>query len=246
MLELNRCDTVGKSRGSFGEETGLLSSVSLLGELSAERLTAVEQACRYKRFAAQEQIVDRDSATTDVFFVVRGSVRVVNYSILGREIAFDEVTEGNYFGELSALDGQPRSASVMALEDTLILALPRSLFLNLLSEHPDIALQVMMRLAKIVRTADERIMDLSTLAAHNRVHAELLRQARSHIVDGGSARIEPVPVHSDIASRVSTTRETVARVLNDLARRGIVERTKDALLIHDLDQLRNMVQEVRG
>jgi CRP-like cAMP-binding protein len=124
--------------------------------------------------------------------------------------------------------------------------LPRSLFLNLLSEHPNIALQVMMRLARIVRTADERIMDLSTLAAHNRVHAELLRQARIYIVDGGSARIEPVPVHSDIASRVSTTRETVARVLNDLARRGIVERTKDALLIHDLGRLRNMVQEVRG
>jgi CRP-like cAMP-binding protein len=246
MLELNRGDTLGRSRGSFGEETGLLSSVCLLGELSAERLTAVEQACRYKRFAAQEQIVDRDSATTDVFFVVRGSVRVVNYSILGREIAFDEVTAGNYFGELSALDGQPRSASVMALEDTLILALPRSLFLNLLSEHPNIALQVMMRLAKIVRTADERIMDLSTLAAHNRVHAELLRLARIHIVDGGSARIEPVPVHSDIASRVSTTRETVARVLNDLARSGIVERTKDALLIHNLGRLRNMVQEVRG
>ena len=81
------------------------------------------------------------------------------------------------------------------------------------AEHPNIALQVMMRLAKIVRTADERIMDLSTLAAHNRVHAELLRQARIHIVDGECARIEPVPVHSDIASRVRTTRETVARVM---------------------------------
>ena len=246
MLEMNRCDTVGKSRGSFGDESSLLSSVCLLGDLGTDRLTTVEQACRYKRFAAQEQIVDRDSVSTDVFFVVRGSVRVVNYSILGREIAFDEVTTGNYFGELSALDGQPRSASVMALEDTLILALPRGLFLNLLSEHPNIALQVMMRLARIVRTADERIMDLSTLAAHNRVHAELLRQARTQIVDGRSARIEPVPVHSDIASRVSTTRETVARVLNDLARKGIVERTKDALLIHNLGCLRDMVEEVRG
>ena len=246
MLEMNRCDTVERSRGSFRHETGLLSSVCLLGDLGPEQLTAVEQACRYKRFAAQEQIIDRDSVTTDVFFVVRGSVRVVNYSILGREIAFDEVTEGNYFGELSALDGQPRSASVMALEDTLILALPRGLFLNLLSEHSKISLQVMMRLARIVRTADERIMDLSTLAAHNRVHAELLRQARIQMVGERSARIEPVPVHSDIASRVSTTRETVARVLSDLARKGIVERTKDALVIHNLGRLRNMVQEVRG
>ena len=246
MLESNRSDTVGQPPGAVGQENSLLSNVGLFAGLGREKLTVVEQACRYKRFAAQEQIIDRDSATTDVFFVVRGRVRVVNYSILGREIAFDEVSEGSYFGELSALDGQPRSASVMALEDTLILGLPRSLFLNLLSQHADIALQVMMRLARIVRTADERIMDLSTLAAHNRVHAELLRQARTQRFGERSAKIEPVPVHSDIASRVSTTRETVARVLNDLARQGIVERTKDALLIHDLRHLRHMVQEVRG
>ena len=60
------------------------------------------------------------------------------------------------------------------------------------------------------------------------------------------ASIKPMPVHSDIASRVSTTRETVARVLNDLARQGAVERQKDALFIHDVDLLSDMVEEVRG
>ena len=89
-------------------------------------------------------------------------------------------------------------------------------------------------------------MDLSTLGANNRVHAELLRQARVVGTDENVARITPIPVHSDIASRVSTTRETVARVLNDLARKKLVERQKNALVILDVDRLEDMVEEVRG
>jgi len=227
-------------------ERSLLSGVHLLCDLDRDERTAVERMCRYKRFSAQEQIIDRDSITTDVFFVVRGRVRVVNYSVAGREITFDDVLEGGYFGELAALDGQPRSASVMALEDSLIVALPRRVFLDVLAQYPKTALRAMMRLATIVRHSNDRIMDLSTLAANNRVQAEVLRQARDNMVDENAARIEPIPIHSDIASRVSTTRETVARVLNDLARRGVVERTKNALLLNDVDSLQAMVDEVRG
>jgi predicted transcriptional regulator len=58
--------------------------------------------------------------------------------------------------------------------------------------------------------------------------------------------IKPIPVHNDIASRVSTTRETVARVLNSLARQGLIERRKDCLVIRDIDRLQGMVEEVRG
>ena len=64
--------------------------------------------------------------------------------------------------------------------------------------------------------------------------------------EGNTATISPIPVHGDIASRVSTTRETVARVMNDLARQGIVERTKDSLVLPDVDRLQEMVEEVRG
>ena len=112
-----------------------------------------------------------------MFFIVRGRARVVNYSVSGREITFADLAEGDYFGELSVIDGLPRSAGVMAVEDCLILSLPRRLFLAILADYPETALKVMQRLAKMVRNANERIMDLSTLAAHNRVQAELLRQA---------------------------------------------------------------------
>lgn len=229
-----------------GGERSLLANIDLFAGMGPDELSVIELACRYRRFAAQEHVIERDSATVDVFFVVRGRVRIVNFSLSGREITFDDVAEGQYFGELSALDGLPRSASVVALEDSLIVALPGRHFVDLVVRKPALAHRVMVRLARIIRTADERIMDLSTLAAINRVQAELLRQARQDQSKSNAAVIEPIPIHSDIASRVSTTRETVARVLNDLARQGIVQRTREGLVIRDLRRLRRMVEDVRG
>ena len=206
------------------QELENLSGIDLLSDLDSGDLKKIEEACSFKRFADQEQVIDRQSESTDVYFVISGDVRVVNYSLSGREIALDDMAAGAYLGELAALDGEPRSASVMALSDCLIAAMPQEQFLPLLEKHPSIALKVMKVLARVVRTSTDRIMDLSTLAANNRVQADLLRLAKDHVDDSNTAEISPIPVHSDIASRASTTRETVARVLSDLARRGVVER----------------------
>ncbi len=225
---------------------GLLSGVELFAGLEPGSLAEIERACRTKRFQPQEQVIDCDSSNTDVFVIVDGKVRVLNYSVNGREIAFDDVGPGGYFGEIAALDGPPRSATVIAVDETLVLMVPAKVFMDILSHHPKVAFRVMQRLARIVRSADTRIMDLSTLAAQNRVQAEILRQARSTRRSDDTATIEPIPLHSDIASRVSTTRETVARVMNDLARQGLVSRTKTALIIKDISQLEALVEEVRG
>ena len=224
----------------------LLEGVGLLEGVKPADVAKLEEYCRYKKFSAGEQIFDRQSKTTDVFFVVRGSVRIVNYSLSGREIALDDVIQGGHFGELAAIDGEPRSASVMALADCVIVSMPQKVFLAALERYPAISMAVMRQMAKIIRRSTDRIMDLSTLGANNRVHAELLRQAVANVNDDNEAVIKPIPVHSDLASRVSTTRETVARVLNDLVRQGILERRKDHLVIHDVERLQNMVDQVQG
>ncbi|MDP6602969.1 MAG: Crp/Fnr family transcriptional regulator [Rhodospirillales bacterium] len=223
-----------------------MTSIDLLAELAPRERQAIEQNCRWRRYDPHEQIIDRQSETNEVCFVVEGNVRVVNYSLSGREITLDDLDAGAFFGELAALDGRPRSASVMALTNTLIASLAPTMFLDVLAKHPEIALKFMTHLALVVRNATDRIMDLSTLAANNRVQADLLCQARTTMSDDGKAVIKPIPVHADIASRVSTTRETVARVLSDLAREGIVHRTKDSLVIADVDRLTYMVELVRG
>jgi len=240
-------------RPGFGGEKALaeadpklLEGVGLLEGVKPADVAKLEEYCRYKKFSAGEQIFDRQSKTTDVFFVVRGSVRIVNYSLSGREIALDDVIQGGHFGELAAIDGEPRSASVMALADCVIVSMPQKVFLAALERYPAISMAVMRQMAKIIRRSTDRIMDLSTLGANNRVHAELLRQAVANVNDDNEAVIKPIPVHSDLASRVSTTRETVARVLNDLVRQGILERRKDHLVIHDVERLQNMVDQVQG
>lgn len=226
--------------------TDSLSDIRLLSELSDDEVGVVEKSCRWKTYGASEQIIDQHSDSRDIFFVADGRVRVVNYSLSGREITFDDLEPGSHFGELAAIDGLPRSASVMALSDVRIASLSAEQFHNIILEHPAIALKLMKHLAHLVRTSTSRIMELSTLGANNRIHADLLRMARKVTEDEETAIITPIPVHSDVASRVSTTRETVARVMNDLARKGIVERQKTALVVKDLDRLEDMVEEVRG
>ena len=119
-------------------------------------------------------------------------------------------------------------------------------FNRVLLDHPAIAQQLMIRMATVIRTSTDRIMDLSTLGANNRVYGELLNLSKQDLRSDNTARIKPIPTHGDIASRVSTTRETVARVLSDLARAGLVLREPTELLINDVARLTNMVEEFRG
>ena len=223
-----------------------LSGIGLLKDIPAADRRRLEQICRWRHYGAHEQIVDRQGDSSDLCFVVAGRVRVVNYSASGREITLDDIVAGEFFGELAAIDGQPRSANVLTLNACTIASLPRQMFREMIEQHPKLGFLIMERLASMVRHSTERIMDLSTLAANNRVQAELLREGRARMTGDNQAEISPIPIHGDIASRVSTTRETVARVLGDLARQGVVERTKDTLVIRDVAQLAQMVEDGRG
>ena len=231
----------------MGEDQNLtLDGIPLLSSLTKAERVELGRQCRFKRFMAGEHIIDMQADGRDVHFVLEGTVRVVNYSPTGREVTLDDIGPGGYFGELAAIDGGPRSAFVMPQGGWAVTAsMPSPVFLALLARKPQIGLDIMRRLARMVRQSDNRIMDLSTLGAQHRIQAELMRQATALSSDGRTATISPIPLHADLASRVSTTRETVARVLNDLARDGIVERQKNALVVRDLPRLSAMVEELR-
>ena len=234
-------------RRSLSEKSSnSLENISLVEGISKSQRKALEKRCSWHTYAEGEQVIDRHDDNRDVYFIVEGQVRIVNYSLSGREIAFDDLGKGDYFGELAAIDDGPRSANVVAQAQTTVAMLGPVAFAEFLHDHPSAALKVMRRLTYIVRQASERIMDLSTLGANNRIYAELLRQAMTSMKPDNSAEIQPIPNHSEIASRVSTTRETVARVLSDLARDNVVKRGRNALVIPDIRRLAGMVEEVRG
>lgn len=228
-----------------------LAGIELFKGLSPTERQAIERRCRWRTYADGEQIIDRENDTQDVFFVLSGMTRVVNYSPGGREVSFDEIGPGGVFGELAAIDGRPRSAAVVARGESLVASLSPVAFRETLDGYPQVANALLRRLAAVVRGSTDRIMDLSTLGAQNRVYAELLREARESDPKAfeqrlNKARIRPMPVHSNIAARVSTARETVARVLSELTRKGVLDREADALVILDVNRLTKMVKEFRG
>jgi CRP-like cAMP-binding protein len=203
----------------------------------------LEKRCTWREFKTGEEIIDRESENRDAFFVVGGVVRIVNYSYSGREVSYDEIRAGGMFGELAAIDGKARSASVVALRRTLVAALSPETYRRLLREHPEFAFGVIERLAAIIRASNDRIMDLSTLGAYTRVYAELLRLARAIASDEDTqALIDPFPVHSDLAARCGTTRETVARAISDLSKRGVAEKQGSGVKITDLEALADIVE----
>lgn len=219
-----------------------LAGITLLSGLSEPDRAAVEARCGWRQCRPDEQIIDQHSDSRDVFFVCEGMVRVVIYSLSGREVSFDDIGPGGMFGELAAIDGEPRSANVVALRDTVVATMPPDAFIQTITRHPELALPIMNRLVQIVRESTHRIMDLSTLGANNRVMAELLREARPNVADDNTAAISPIPIHSDMASRASTTRETVARVMSDLTKKNLVKRGRDAIVVLDVERLEDMVE----
>ncbi|MBM3556201.1 MAG: Crp/Fnr family transcriptional regulator [Alphaproteobacteria bacterium] len=222
-------------------KTSLAANIMLAG-LPADEIRRIEQACIWHRFAAGQQVLDRDSTDRDVYFVAEGRVEIVNYALSGREIAYAVVGAGGFFGELAAIDGEPRSANVVAAEACSLAALPAPAFLALMGRHASVALHVLERLARIVRSNNERIMDLATLGSVERVHRQLLRLARKD--DGGAWVIDPLPVHGDIAGQAATTRETVARVLSQLRKSDLVRKRGKGIVLVDRAALQRLVERL--
>lgn len=222
-----------------------LQRVGFLAGMSDAYLETLAGQCTWRRFKAGQQVISKDSNDRDVYIVIAGSVRVTAFSASGRQVTYNDIGAGNWFGDFAAIDGLSRSADVVAHEDTLTASIPPAVFRRVLAEHAPACEAVMLRLVRSVRDLTERLFDLSTLGLQNRVHAEILRLARAAGVERNRAVIAPSPKHVDIANRISANREQVTRELSALRRRGLIESTRDALLVPDVARLQNLVSDVR-
>jgi CRP-like cAMP-binding protein len=194
------------------------------------------------RYDAGQQIISHMDDSTDVFLIVEGSVRVIIYSASGKEVAFRDIGVGEHFGELAAIDGLPRSATVAALTNCAVASMSAEIFWEILRNHPEASATLIRQLARSIRALTGRVFEFSALAVRNRIHAELLRLARDHMAGENAAMVRPAPTHAEIASRISTNREAVTRELNQLSREGLVERRSGTLVICDVTRLERLVQ----
>jgi CRP-like cAMP-binding protein len=220
-----------------------LRSISFFSDLDDAALAAVGAACRTRRFPARQVMIGHKDQSFDVLFLLAGLARVSIYSSGGRQVSFRDIRPGAIFGELSAIDGQARSASVECVDPCTAVIMPRKAFLQALADHPPFTMAVMRHLTAQVRNLTERVFEFSTLAVRNRVQAELLRLAGDPDPQAKEALLSPAPTHVEIASRISTHREAVTRELRRLEHEGILAKEGRTLRIRDVARLRRLVEE---
>lgn len=222
-----------------------LATIDILRGLSAGELDTLVTQCTWRPYEKGREVFEQEGGSKDVYFVASGRVRITIYAASGREVSFRDLAPGASFGELSAVDGLSRSASVVALEDTWVASISREQFWTLLRTKPAVVEHVVKGLVALVRNLTERVVDYSTLGVRNRIQAELVRMAREAKPSGNRCVISPAPKHLDIANRVSTNREEVAREFGHLSREKVIERRRGELVILDMRRLVSMVERVR-
>jgi CRP/FNR family transcriptional regulator, cyclic AMP receptor protein len=207
-----------------------LARFALFRSLEPEFIHRLNSQCIWRRAKANEWVLDYQEESVDLFFVAFGRLRVTIRPGSGGEIILRDICDGEFFGELAALDGQPRSAGVVAMTDSVIARMTPAVFRDAVHRHPDVCDQLLALLASQVRILAARVTEFSTFDVRHRIYSELLRLAR--VQPGGEEKkIAPPPTHAELAARVSTHREAVTRELKNLERAGLIARRRGAIVL---------------
>jgi CRP-like cAMP-binding protein len=147
----------------------------------------------------------------------------------GREVILSVMGEGEFFGEMALIDDEPRSAHVIAMEDSSLLVIRREDFQDLLKQTPGIALMLLRELSRRLRRADDKVGSLVLLDVNGRVAQLLLELAD----EAGSDRITRRLTHHTIAQMIGSSRETVSRTMRELVDKGSITVSRREIQIRD-------------
>ncbi|PZR34153.1 Crp/Fnr family transcriptional regulator [Caulobacter segnis] len=193
-----------------------------------------------------EMILQRHDREGGIYLLLDGVLLANQYAKSGREVGYRRITAGSYFGEISAIDGLPRSVNIVALEDSRLARLPQSLVRRLFEESPRFMKALLEDMAGLARSLTDRLFELTAVSVACRVDIELLRMASAASTDGRQAVINPCPTHAELATLLGSQREPVTRELNRLAGLGIVRQTGRTLHVLDLPALADEVERIGG
>jgi len=200
-----------------------LRNVSLFESLDEEELKALAELTFTRNFGKDGVIILAEEEGDTLFIIKEGQVKVSIVSEEGREVILSLLGSGTVFGELSLLDGKPRSANVIATEETSLVMLRRSDFLQLIYKTPQIATALLAELATRLRKTDRQIEGLALLDVTSRISETLLQLATDQGKESNDGiTIESRPTHQELANMSGTTRETVSRVLKRLEKQGYI------------------------
>lgn len=220
--------------------------IEFLSLASPEVRKEVSRRLQSLKYGLGRTIIERGSPAGDVYFICEGEAEVCLYSLDGHQIAIINIGPGEFFGELSAFDGESRSVNVTARTEIRLLRMSRADFQLAIESTPAAALWLASRFSGAMRRLTERVFELSALNVQMRIQCELLRLARTGLREGDSIRVLPAPTHLEIANRIGTHREAVTREIRALADANILRARRRSLEFIDVRRLERSVQRILG
>jgi CRP/FNR family transcriptional regulator/CRP/FNR family cyclic AMP-dependent transcriptional regulator len=220
----------------------LLTRADLLSGLEPVQRRALTGLVRLRRFAPRDVIVWVGEPPEAIFLVLSGFVKAVGGGQHGREVLFSVMGEGEVIGELAVLDGQPRSATLIALEPTELAIIDREPLLALLKGSPDFSLKLMGVLASRLRRLSEHCESISTTDASARLAKVLLSLATKHGVPTADGILVPVRLsQQDLGNMVGVTRERVNHLLREWIGRAILRQEAGRFVVSDVSALKRLL-----
>lgn len=195
-----------------------LKNIPTFSEVSDGVLSALANCATRKSFPKNSLIINEGDPAGPLFIILSGKIRVFLDSESGKSITLAIQKSGSYFGELSLLDDQPRSASIITLEPTLCALIPKQSFVDWLRTHPeDAALGVMRGLTRRIRTLTDNVRGLALYNVYTRLSKTLHELA---VVENDELVIREKVSHQELANQVGSSREMVSKIMKDLATGG--------------------------
>jgi CRP/FNR family transcriptional regulator, cyclic AMP receptor protein len=221
-----------------------LRGCGLFSSADERTLDALAAALRVRRFRKGETVFHQGDPGDALFIMANGSVKVVLPSDEGAEPAIVAVLgQGEFFGELAILDGAPHSATIVAVEPTETLVLHRDSFLALIDSDPELRRALLASLASEIRRLTGHVEDLHFLDLPGRLSSRILRLSVDCEPDGDGAIRIPWPyTQSELAGMIGGSRQSVNRLLADLAEEGLVTIERDVLVVTDRERLARTVE----
>lgn len=220
------------------ETADFLATVPLFSGLPPEELEQFAAITREKTYPRSSVILFEDDPGDSLFVIRDGRVKVVLVGEDGREVILGVLGVGEHFGELSLIDDQPRSAHVIAMEDSTLLVLRRDDFRRRVETSPAVAWTLLSELSRRLRRADGKIGGLVLLDVPGRIARLLLDMAE----EGGSETIEKPLTHQTIAQMIGASRETVSRAMREFQDQGWIGVERRKIRVADREGLKRRAQ----
>lgn len=220
----------------------LLKNIPLFSGLSEKELKDILRLTSSKRYYENNMIVAEADEVSDLFYIInKGKVKVSRVSEDGKEVILTILGTGNFFGEMSILDGLSRSANVVSITDTEVLTLNGKDFLNLLNKFSKIPHNLIKVLCSRIRGSDAQIKRLSLMNTIGRVASTLLSLAEfGEVKEKSTAEIEKLPSLQDMANMAGTSESSVSRAINNLVKSGYIKKEENKIIINNYSEFKKM------